>query len=58
MIQTILSVIPDWLEALSLLVASASVIAAATNTPKDDSAIAKIYKIIDFLAINFGKAKQ
>ena len=58
MITAILSVIPDWLEALSLLVASASVIAASTTTPKDDTLFAKIYKFIDFLAINFGKAKQ
>ena len=58
MIQAILSVIPDWIEALSLLVASASVIAASTTTPSDDSLIAKIYKVVDFLAINWGKAKQ
>jgi len=58
MIQAILSVIPDWIEALSLLVASASVIAASTSTPKDDTIIAKIYKIVDLLAINWGKAKQ
>jgi len=58
MIQAILSVIPDWIEALSLLVASASVIAASTSTPKDDTTIAKIYKVVDFVAINWGKAKE
>ena len=58
MIQAILSVIPDWIEAISILVASASVIAASTTTPKDDTAIGKIYKVIDFLAINWGKAKE
>ena len=58
MLQAILSVIPDWIEALSLLVASASVIAATTTTPVDDSYLAKAYKIINFLAINFGKAKS
>ena len=58
MLQTILSAIPDWIEALSLLVASASVIAATTTTPKDDSWVGKIYKIVNFLAINFGKAKS
>ena len=52
MIQAILSVIPDWIEAISILVASAS------TTPKDDTAIGKIYKVIDFLAINWGKAKE
>ena len=58
MITTILSVIPDWIEALSILVASASVIAASTSTPKDDSTIGKIYKVVNFLAINWGKAKE
>ena len=58
MIQAILSVIPDWSEAISILVASASVIAASTTTPKDDTTIGKIYKVVDFLAINWGKAKE
>ena len=58
MLTAILSVIPDWIEALSLLVATASVIAAATPTPKDDKLFSRIYKFIDFCAINFGKAKQ
>lgn len=58
MLTTILSVIPDWIEALSLLVASASVIAASTTTPSDDKWFGKIYKFLNFLAINFGKAKS
>ena len=58
MIQAILSVIPDWIEAISILVASASVIAASTTAPKDDTTIGKIYKVVDFLAINWGKAKE
>ena len=37
MIQAILSVIPDWIEALSLLVASASVIAAQLKVVKDNT---------------------
>jgi hypothetical protein len=35
-----------------------SVIAALTPTPKDDAAVAWAYKIIDFIALNFGKAKD
>ena len=58
MLTAILSVIPDWIEAISILVASASVIAATTTTPSDDKLWAKVYKIIDLVAINFGKAKQ
>ena len=40
------------------VVATFSVIAAATPTPKDDTAVKKLYKIIDFFALNFGFAKD
>ena len=40
------------------IVTVASLIAATTPTPKDDEWIAKLYKFIDLLAINIGKAKQ
>lgn len=39
-------------------VALASAIAALTPTPKDDHWVAKIYKIVDMIAINVGKAKD
>jgi hypothetical protein len=39
-------------------VALASAIAALTPTPKDDSWVGKIYKVIDLLALNVGKAKD
>ena len=50
-INTILQVAP-------LVVMLCSVIAASTPTPKDDVWVAKIYKVIDILALNIGKAKQ
>jgi len=40
------------------LIASCSAIAAVTPTPRDNSVVAKAYKIIDMLAINVGKAKD
>ena len=40
------------------VVAVASAIAALTKTPKDDNIIGKIYKVIDMLALNVGKAKD
>ena len=58
MIALFLASIPDWIEALSLIVAAASLIAATTPTPKDNTIVAAIYKVVDFLAINFGKAKD
>jgi hypothetical protein len=42
----------------SSVVAAASAIAALTPTPKDDTWVAKIYKIVDWLALNVGKAKE
>ena len=43
---------------ISVLVTIASAIAAITPTPKDDVWIGKLYKLIDLLALNIGKAKQ
>ena len=43
---------------VTTIVTIASIIAASTPTPKDDEWIAKLYKFIDLLAINIGKAKQ
>lgn len=43
---------------LTAVVAAASAIAALTPTPKDDHWAAKLYKIVDWLALNVGKAKD
>ena len=40
------------------VVAVASAIAALTPTPKDDTIVGKIYKFVDMLALNVGKAKD
>ncbi len=44
--------------AVSSLVAAASAVAALTPTPKDDALFKKLYKIVDWLALNIGKAKE
>ena len=44
--------------AVSAIVAAASAVAALTPTPKDDALAAKAYKVIDWLALNVGKAKD
>jgi hypothetical protein len=44
--------------AVSAVVAAASAVAALTPTPKDDSIVAKAYKVLDWLALNVGKAKD
>jgi hypothetical protein len=43
---------------VSAIVAAASAVAALTPTPSDDAFIAKAYKVIDWLALNIGKAKD
>ena len=48
----------EWVQIASMVCAVASAIAAITPTPKDDVIIGKIYKLVDVLALNIGKAKQ
>jgi hypothetical protein len=43
---------------LTSVVAIASAVAAMTPTPKDDGIVKKLYKIVDLLALNVGKAKE
>jgi|TARA_X000001388_G_scaffold76651_2_gene74594 hypothetical protein len=40
------------------IISGASLICALTPTPKDDQILGKIYKMIDWCAINVGKAKD
>jgi|TARA_R110002126_G_scaffold182448_1_gene331119 hypothetical protein len=46
------------LSVITMIVTAASLIAASTPTPKDDVWIGKLYKLIDLLALNVGKAKD
>ena len=43
---------------VTMIVTVASLIAASTPTPKDDVWMGKLYKFIDMLALNIGKAKN
>jgi hypothetical protein len=43
---------------VTTIVTISSLIAASTPTPKDDVWIGKLYKFIDMLALNIGKAKD
>jgi hypothetical protein len=44
--------------AFTSIVTGASALAALTPTPKDDTFVGKLYKVVDFLALNIGKAKD
>lgn len=60
--QTLIDYIVDnqggILAVITGIVTAASAIAALTPTPKDDKFVGKAYKFIDWLALNFGKAKD
>ena len=49
---------PSWLSALSGIVTAASAVTALTPTPRDDSVVGKIYRVIELLALNIGHAKD
>ena len=54
--------IVEWLirlaQAIPFIVMAASLICALTPTPKDDQIVGKVYKILDWCALNVGKAKE
>lgn len=47
-----------WVKIGTAVVTLASAVAAVTPTPKPGSLWAKVYAVVDFLALNIGKAKQ
>lgn len=57
-VQKILDVLPDWIQIASLLITAFAAIAALTPTPKDDGVLLLLRKIVDFLALNFGGARN
>lgn len=56
--ETILNNIPEIIQVASLIVAAAALIASMTPTPKDDGYVRKARKVIDFLGLNFGHARN
>jgi len=46
------------IELIPQIIAIASMICALTPTPKDDAILGKVYKILELLALNIGKAKM
>ena len=43
---------------VTAVVTLASLIASLTPTPKDDRWVGKLYKLVDLLALNVGRAKD
>jgi hypothetical protein len=53
-----LGMIGEWLGIITGVVCGASILCALTPTPKDDAMIGRLYKILELMALNIGKAKQ
>lgn len=49
---------PKVLEAAFALIAAASVFTASTKTPRDDEFLGKVYRLVEMLALNVGRAKD
>lgn len=58
MIEYIKDNIDAILTAATAVVAAASAVCALTPTPKDDGVVRKLYIIVEWLALNVGKAKD
>jgi hypothetical protein len=50
--------LPVWIHALTGMVAAASAFTALTPSPKDDSFLAKVYAVLNVLALNVGNAQN
>jgi len=48
----------EYLEVALAIHAAASTICALTPTRKDDNFLGKVYKVLEFLALNIGRAKD
>jgi len=54
----VLQVLSDLAAVAPMVVTVCSIIAAVTPTPQDDAWLAKLYRFIDIMALNIGKAKH
>tara|TARA_R100000900_G_scaffold131257_1_gene107446 strand:+ start:423 stop:677 length:255 start_codon:yes stop_codon:yes gene_type:complete len=46
-----------WFGLIAAIIAAAAAFCAATPTPKEGTWVSKVYKGVEFLALNIGKAK-
>ena len=53
-----LEFINEWIALIPTIVMCASLICAATPTPRDDEALAKVYKFLDWCALILGRLNK
>jgi hypothetical protein len=58
MLNYILENKESFISIATAVVAAASAICALTPTPKDDGIVRKLYSILEWAALNIGKAKK
>jgi hypothetical protein len=58
LIQQLWAMSPEIIAAVTSIVTVASVVIAGTKTPDPNSALGKVYKVLEWAALNVGKAKQ
>jgi len=58
LIQSVIDNRGEIIAILTSVVALASAVCALTPTPKDDGVVKVAYKVVEWLALNVGKAKQ
>ncbi|MCP5433195.1 MAG: hypothetical protein H6923_07985 [Alphaproteobacteria bacterium] len=49
---------PAWLNLAFAVVTAASAVTALTPTPADDRWVGRLYRVIEMLALNIGRAKD
>lgn len=57
-LDTLFATLPYALEAAAATIAAASAITALTPTPRDDTVVGKLYKALEIVALNIGRAKD
>lgn len=50
--------LPEWVHAITLVISAAAAVAAATKTPRGESTAKKLRRIVDWIGLNFGHAKN
>jgi len=56
--EKFIGLVPDILLIASMVCTLAGAVAALTPTPTDDGVVKKVRKVVDFLALNFGNARN
>jgi hypothetical protein len=57
-IMNILTMLPDWVHHVTLLITAAAGMATLTPTKSDDKAIAMVLRVVNMVGLNFGKARN